>query len=50
MLAGALADALRTAYDPAEVARIGTRGGWPASAAALHAVLAAAQRAGQERW
>lgn len=41
-LAVALAHALGTAYDPAEVARLGARGGWDASAAALHEVLAAA--------
>ncbi|MDB4958390.1 MAG: hypothetical protein JWO36_5959 [Myxococcales bacterium] len=39
-LAAALAVALRTPYDPAEVARLGARGGWAASATALHAVLA----------
>ena len=38
-LAAALATALRTAYDPAEVSRLGARGGWAASAAALHRVL-----------
>ena len=43
-LATAVAAALRTTYDPAEVARLGARGGWPASAAALHAVLAAARQ------
>ncbi len=36
----ALAHALATPYEPAEVARLGARGGWEASAAALHAVLA----------
>jgi glycosyltransferase involved in cell wall biosynthesis len=41
-LATALTAALREPYDPAEVARLGARGGWAASAAALHAVLAAA--------
>ncbi len=41
-LARALIAALRTPYDPAEVARLGARGGWAASAAALHAVLASA--------
>ena len=41
-LAAALATALRTPYDPAETARLGARGGWAASAAALHAVLAEA--------
>jgi glycosyltransferase involved in cell wall biosynthesis len=35
----ALATALRTPYDPAVVAALGARGGWDASAAALHAVL-----------
>ena len=39
-LAVALAHALATPYDPDEVARLGARGGWDASAAALHAVLA----------
>jgi glycosyltransferase involved in cell wall biosynthesis len=41
-LADALMTALREPYDPAEVARLGARGGWAASAAALHAVLVAA--------
>jgi len=41
-LALALAEALRTPYDPAAVAELGARGGWAASAAALHAVLVAA--------
>ena len=41
-LARALTDALATSYDPAEVARLGARGGWKASAAALHDVLASA--------
>ena len=41
-LAKALVDALRTPYDPHEVARLGARGGWAASAAALHDVLASA--------
>jgi teichuronic acid biosynthesis glycosyltransferase TuaC len=41
-LAGALLVALRTSYDPDEVARLGARGGWAASAAALHDVLHAA--------
>jgi glycosyltransferase involved in cell wall biosynthesis len=41
----ALAHALRTEYAPAEVARLGARGGWEASAAALHAVLAGAASA-----
>lgn len=35
----ALATALRTPYDPSVVAALGARGGWEASAAALHAVL-----------
>jgi glycosyltransferase involved in cell wall biosynthesis len=39
-LAVALERALRTPYDPAIVARLGARGGWAASAAKLHAVLA----------
>jgi len=38
-LADALVVALRQPYDPDEVARLGARGGWAASAAALHAVL-----------
>jgi teichuronic acid biosynthesis glycosyltransferase TuaC len=38
----ALAHALRTPYDPDLVARLGSRGGWDASAAQLHAVLAGA--------
>jgi glycosyltransferase involved in cell wall biosynthesis len=38
-LAAALVVALRQPYDAHEVARIGARGGWAASAAALHAVL-----------
>jgi glycosyltransferase involved in cell wall biosynthesis len=38
-LARALAEALRTVYDPGEIARLGARGGWAASAAALHDVL-----------
>ena len=38
-LADAIVMALQTPYDPAEVARLGARGGWAASAAALHAVL-----------
>jgi teichuronic acid biosynthesis glycosyltransferase TuaC len=44
-LADALAVALRTPYDPADVARLGARGGWAASATALHAVLADAASA-----
>jgi glycosyltransferase involved in cell wall biosynthesis len=38
-LAAALARAARTPYDPAEVARLGARGGWAESAAKLHTVL-----------
>jgi glycosyltransferase involved in cell wall biosynthesis len=38
-LADAIVMALKTPYDPTEVARLGARGGWAASAAALHAVL-----------
>ncbi|MDQ3364722.1 MAG: glycosyltransferase family 4 protein [Myxococcota bacterium] len=38
----ALAHALATPYEPADVARLGARGGWEASAAALHDVLAGA--------
>jgi glycosyltransferase involved in cell wall biosynthesis len=41
-LADALVLALRQPYDPDEVARLGARGGWAASAKALHDVLAAA--------
>ncbi len=41
-LGAALVRALRTPYDPAQVARLGARGGWDASASALHAVLAGA--------
>ena len=40
--ADALDAALATPYDPAEVAALGARGGWAASAAALREVLAAA--------
>ena len=43
-LAAALVAALREPYDPADVARLGARGGWAASAAALHAVLEDALR------
>ncbi len=46
-LADALVLALRQPYDPAEVARLGARGGWAASAAALHEVLKAAYRLGR---
>jgi len=38
-LADAIIMALQTPYDPADVAKLGARGGWAASAAALHAVL-----------
>jgi len=41
----ALAHALATPYAPDEVARLGARGGWEASATALHAVLAEAASA-----
>lgn len=41
-LADALVLALRESYAPDEVARLGARGGWAASAAALHDVLVAA--------
>jgi glycosyltransferase involved in cell wall biosynthesis len=41
-LGTAIAHALEAPYDPAQVARLGARGGWEASAAALHAVLAEA--------
>ncbi|HEU4726745.1 MAG TPA: glycosyltransferase, partial [Kofleriaceae bacterium] len=41
-LAAALTQALRTSYDPSAVAEHGARGGWEASADALHAVLSAA--------
>jgi glycosyltransferase involved in cell wall biosynthesis len=41
-LAAALTQALRTPYAPEAVAELGAHGGWEASAAALHAVLAAA--------
>jgi glycosyltransferase involved in cell wall biosynthesis len=41
-LAAALTQALRTPYAPDAVAELGARGGWEASAAALHAVLVAA--------
>jgi teichuronic acid biosynthesis glycosyltransferase TuaC len=48
-LARAITDALRAPYDPEEVARLGARGGWAASAAALHAVLAEAAREATSR-
>jgi glycosyltransferase involved in cell wall biosynthesis len=38
----ALTQALRTPYVPQDIAALGAHGGWEASAAALHAVLAAA--------
>jgi len=41
-LATALTQALRTRYAAEAVAEQGARGGWEASAAALHAVLVAA--------
>ncbi len=41
-LAPALEAAVRTPYDPAETPALGARGGWAASAQALHAVLAEA--------
>ncbi|HEU0029679.1 MAG TPA: glycosyltransferase family 4 protein [Kofleriaceae bacterium] len=44
----ALAHAVVATYDPAEVARLGARGGWDASAAALHDVLAGAASANVE--
>ncbi|MBA3817284.1 MAG: glycosyltransferase family 4 protein [Deltaproteobacteria bacterium] len=44
----ALAHALATPYDAVEVARLGARGGWEASAAALHDVLAGAASASVE--
>ncbi|NVB76986.1 MAG: glycosyltransferase family 4 protein [Kofleriaceae bacterium] len=43
-LADAIVVALRTPYDADEVARLGARGGWAASASALHAVLAEAAK------
>lgn len=43
-LAEAIVVALRTPYDADEVARLGARGGWAASASALHAVLAEAAK------
>jgi glycosyltransferase involved in cell wall biosynthesis len=38
-LAAALVAALRAPYDPDDIARLGARGSWAASAAALHGVL-----------
>ncbi len=46
-LARALALALRTPYIPATVASLGSRGGWDASAQALHQVLLGAASASQ---
>ena len=43
-LAAALVTALHTPYDADQVATLGARGGWAASAAALHAVLEDALR------
>jgi hypothetical protein len=43
-LSDALARMLGESYDPAEVARRGSRGSWAASATALHDVLAEAVR------
>lgn len=43
-LADALVVALRSPYDANEVARLGARGGWAASATALHAVLSEAAK------
>ena len=43
-LASAIATALRSPYDAQEVARLGARGGWAASASALHAVLTEAAK------
>jgi len=42
LFAAAVSQALRTPYAPDAVAELGARGGWEASAAALHAVLEAA--------
>jgi glycosyltransferase involved in cell wall biosynthesis len=42
-LAEALLRAIRTDYDPEQVARIGTRGSWDTSARALHEVIRRAQ-------
>jgi len=44
VLATAIAEALREPYDANEVARLGARGGWAASASALHAVLTEAAK------
>jgi teichuronic acid biosynthesis glycosyltransferase TuaC len=43
-LAAAIVKALGEPYDPSEIARLGARGGWAASARALHAVLADAMK------
>ena len=43
-LAHAIAMALRSPYDANEVSRLGARGGWAASASALHAVLSEAAK------
>ena len=43
-LARAIAAALRSPYDPDAVAKLGARGGWQASASALHAVLTEAAK------
>lgn len=45
-LGNAIASALRSPYDAGEVARLGARGGWAASATALHAVLQEAAKVG----
>jgi glycosyltransferase involved in cell wall biosynthesis len=45
-LAAALVRAADAPYEPARVARLGARGGWDASAAALHEVLVAAAAEG----
>jgi len=46
-LASAITRALREPYDAASIAKRGARGGWAASAAALHAVLAEAAKVGR---
>jgi glycosyltransferase involved in cell wall biosynthesis len=43
-LAQGIVTALRSPYDPNDVARLGARGGWAARASALHAVLAEAAK------
>jgi glycosyltransferase involved in cell wall biosynthesis len=43
-LGAAIATALRSPYDAYDVARLGARGSWAASASALHAVLEEAAR------